>query len=248
MYIHITPEGVEGTNHKVIDLVVENRMDMLLLFLRVIRYLYQNNIAGEQYTWDNDMEKTRIYIENNSPELLAQTNMRPAIFLDVGETMFQHRALMDDKASMDMRGGSTKFSEHNVQFYITIIGRNKMEAGFLAERTGAALYILTENIKEHTRNINTIDGIRVGRIVPLPNGVGSPGGDTSLAFSCQLSFSVNYYLQHMIMDQVGDLFSTATFKVTSTHATDSSSTDSFVVVSEQISSIIRKGYNDPDKD
>lgn len=236
MYVFIVPKATSAdpkSPELPINLVAENRTDILLLFLRIIRYLFQNRVCGEKLIWDNDSEKTGIYIEVLSPELIQNTNMRPAVFIDAGEVTYQFSALMDNKASMDLYGKSTKFSQHNITMDLTVVGRNKLESSYIAERIAAALFLITESIKENTKNIETIDNFRVGRPQPLNTESLGPGGDTSLAFLTRVSFSATYFLQFGQM-QVGDLFTSMNFKVTSKEQDGSKSDEEFTIESNQV--------------
>ena len=217
MHIVVTPRrSVPGLPAGVvpINVIAQNRRDILLLVLRVIRYLFQNGVAGDKLKWNNDMDKTGIFIEKSSPELLSNTNMRPAIFISVGEVIYAHTALLDDKSEATGDGNMKKFSRHKLAIYLTVVGRNETEAEKIGDRLSQALYLLTDEIKMNTVNIESVDGIRLGRTSPLPQG-NSPAGDSIKAFSVQVTFSITYYLEFGLM-QVGDLFTSMNFTVVST--------------------------------
>jgi len=233
MYVYIVPRRLSSDLPKgtvAINLVARNRMDILLLFLRIVRYLFQNGVAGEGLVWSNEEDKTGIFIEVMSAELLSSTNMRPAIFIDVGEVIYRKTALMENKSSMGMNGSMRKFSEHNLQVSMTIIGRNKIEAEKIGERLAQTLFLLNDVIKENTKNIEDIDPIRLSKVSPLPQG-NSPAGDSTKAFSSAVTFGVKYYLEFGLLQQ-GDLFTSLNFKVTSTNKDGGD--DNFVVESTQV--------------
>jgi len=198
-----------------INMLAANRTDILLLFLRVIRYLFQNGVAGDSLLWDGDESKTGIWIENLSPEVFADDNKRPAIFIDVGDVTYADVALLGNRTKMDMKGKYRKYSRHDLQVSLTVIGRNKIETHKIAERLGAALYLIKEQILEHTVNIESIGPIAVGRVSQVRSGAGSMAGDTTLAFSASVNFRTVYYLEFPLM-QVGELFTNANFEVTPT--------------------------------
>ena len=218
MYIVPVQQGTSpvspSPNVVEIRMLARNRTDILLMFLRVIRYLFQNGIAGENLVWDGDDTKTKIWIENNSPEIFQDDNKRPAIFIDVGTVTYATTALNDNKATYHM-GTYSKYSEHDLAISLTVIGRNKIETHKLSERLGASLYVLQEEIVAHTVNLESISPIQVGQVTQLRAGPGSIAGDTTLAFTAPVSFRVKYYLEFPMM-QIGDLFTSATFEITPT--------------------------------
>ena len=222
MYTYVVPEpgnGIanpSGSSRPVaINMLAGNRTDILLLFLRVVRYLFQNGVAGDNLVWNDDPSKTGIWIEHVSPEIFNDDNKRPAIFLDVGEVTYADVALLNNRSSMDGKGNYRKYSHHNLSVSMQVIGRNKIETHKIAERAGSALYLIKVQILEHTVNLESIGPIQIGRVSPIRAGAGSIAGDTTLAFSSTLAFRAVYYLEFPMM-QVGDLFTTANFSVTPT--------------------------------
>lgn len=220
MYTAIRPDragnaGVQTGSVAFINLTAENRTDILLLFLRVMRYLFQNGVAGTNLIWSGDDSKTKIWIENLSPEIFADDNKRPAIFIDVGDVTYADITLNDNRATSDGKGNYTKLSKHNLSVSMQVIGRNKIETHRISERLAAALYLIKDQILAHTTNLESIGPINVGRVSQVRSGAGSIAGDTTLAFSASVTFRAVYFLEFPMM-QVGDLFTSANFTLTPT--------------------------------
>ena len=221
MYTFVVPErdprSVHGPNSPIVEInmIAANRTDILLLFLRVVRYLFQNGVADDNLIWDGDEQKTKIWIENMSPEIFSDDNKRPALFIDVGDTSYGDVSLLNNRSQHDGKGNYAKYSRHELSVSITVVGRNKIETHKIAERLGAALYLIKEQILEHTVNLESIGTISVGRVSQLRAGPGSIAGDTTLALTSTVAFRTVYYLEFPMM-QVGDLFTSCNFTVTPT--------------------------------
>lgn len=196
-----TPDAVP------IKVFISNRADLVALLLRILRYLFQQGIAGSELLWKDDPETTGITIEDSFLENPEELDMCPAITVSCGGITFNKESIDRNKMTYNLDNYDV-YSRHLIPINLDIRGRNKLETYKMSEVVAAALFLLTPQITESCPNIIDIQSISASPIVPLSNL--EQAGDDGKQFNANVSFVVEYFVGFK-MYKLGDLFSAAVF-------------------------------------
>jgi len=189
-----------------IKVYISNRADLTALLLRVLRYLFQQGIAGKDLIW-SDSETCKIWIEDSFLESPDNVNTVPSITLSCGGISFTKETTDRNRTMYDL-DTSDVYSRHLIPVTLEIRGRNKLETYKISEVVAAALFLLTPQITENCPNIYDIINIQASPISPLSNL--EQAGDDSKIFAASVSFLVEYCVGFRVF-KLGDLFTAAVF-------------------------------------
>lgn len=211
----ILKDGVSSDVVAPLQVLVQNKSDVVILVLRLIRYLFQQGIAGEDLKWQDEDAGlvSGIYIEDSFPELIDMDNPRASIIISEGGIVYDDRFLNENRGYSNL-GVYTVASMHNLGIQLTVIGRNKLETRKISEAIAASMFVLKPQILNYTPNIERIGPISVGSVTPM-NRVGQ-SGDSPFFYQTTVNFSVEYKLEFP-MDQCGDFFTAFLYTINATN-------------------------------
>lgn len=198
---------------------LQSRADLLALVLRIIRYFFQQGVAG--LTWTDD-PNTDIFIEDSFMENPEDVNMFPSIIISMGGAPFNETAMMQNISQYNLNN-RVVFVHQTTSFNMEIKGRNKLETYKISEAIAAILFLAKDEILKHATDIEDIRGINVGSVSPVSNLI--DGQNNLLGYKSNVTFSIFYKLEFKKVP-IGGLFTTAIF-VPSGESKDGTSTHTY---------------------
>lgn len=211
-----------------IEVYIGNRADLVVLLLRILRYLFQEGLCGPDYKWTND-EDTGITIEDSFLENPNEFDTKPAITISCGGISFTKESIDRNKTSYNL-DDYDMYTRHFLPVNLDIRGRNKLETYRLSETLAAALFLLTETIVEYCPNIEDITQVSASPIVPLSDL--EQAGDDGKQFRATVSFVIEYFVMFR-MFKLGDLFTATVFQGDVAAKSDSDDTEFTYITSIQ---------------
>lgn len=168
-----------------IQMIIETRLDVLAVYLRVLRYLGSIGVYGKSLVWE-DSPDSRLYIAKLSANSIGKdANPVPAILVSVGGYQTGEKYLSQSMVSSG-RDGSARLTEMNPPVSIVVRGRDELEATRLADLTSGYLDTLRPDILASVVNLEFMSGIGVGAVDKLRDNSGNP-----YLWECSLGFSVS---------------------------------------------------------
>lgn len=186
--IIVPSKRVDNTDPEVlpIHMVVENRMDIMAVFLRVLRYISSVGALGDNLCWD-DSDKSPIYIADyaSATEFASEVNPLPAMLLRIGGYGTGDRYMGHSMVDSSQEGTS-RLDNMSPGLQIAVRGRNKTETYFLSDKLTREINTLRPAIIASALNMEYMSGINVGEVSRLNDTSGNP-----YIWECMLSFSVS---------------------------------------------------------
>lgn len=183
-----------------IRVVLQNRADLLAVFLRFFRLLFQSGACGDGLLW-RDSDKTGIWIYDASPENPGKVpeNPVPGIKLEIGGARYYQNFESADGASAGGVGTKDRTYYRAVGISVEVRGRNKAETYKITDTAADLLMIMKPFLLGEVQNLDTMESPTLAPVLAL-NQAG-PSGDSPLIFQSGFSFNVTYFVSFNILEK-----------------------------------------------
>jgi hypothetical protein len=167
-------------------MIIEDRMDIIALYLRVLRHVSARGGLGDSLCW-HDGDNSPVYIakQASSTEFANEVNPLPALLVKIGgyrtAEMFMSQSMVNTH-----QDGSSRLSELNTSVRISVRGRSEPETYRLADVLSKHLDTLRPAILASALNLEAMSGISTGEVYRLNDTSGNP-----YIWECTLDFYVN---------------------------------------------------------
>ena len=171
---------------------VQTSADIRVVFLRLLRFVASRGLFGEKLLWSSGKDCRLFIHEDGDYDTGDEVNMVPRIVLSGGGG--QNRKMgMSGSTSGQTGFGSMKTVTSGTSIVLDITGRDKYEAGRLAELCNDFLDILIPQIKASVTNIDDISGLSWAGARKSSSKSGDPK-----EWKAGVSFSVEYYKSYEV--------------------------------------------------
>lgn len=156
-----------------IEMVLENRMDMMIVLLRVLRYLGSVGAWGPNLIWE-DSKDSPIGIYKFGENHYGDVNKLPRMVVSIGGYRLPDSRYLYGDATDTSQRGTDRNSDMNIGMNIQILGRSDTETYRLTDSTADYLKALRPSIIASVVNLEDIAGITVGSVNPSRDNSGNP--------------------------------------------------------------------------
>jgi hypothetical protein len=170
-----------------IRVILQTRMDAIVVILRVIRYLSSVGVYGESLKWF-DSKDSPIFINKVGEDPYDNANSLPSMTVDIGGYRIPDDKFLYENAIKTNQEGTDFYSELNTGVEILIKGRSDKEVYNLADNTADFLKVLKPDILGSVENLDGIFSITAGRVVPTTDASATPG-----RYECMVTMNIRAY-------------------------------------------------------
>jgi len=169
-----------------IRMIIEDRMDIIALYLRVLRHVSARGGMGETLRWE-DSDTSPIYIAKHASgtEFANEVNPLPALLIKIGGYRTNEMFLSQSMVNTHQEG-SSRLSDLSPSIRISVRGRSEPETYRLSDILSKHLDTLRPAILASALNLEFMSGITTGEVYHLNDTSGSP-----YVWECNLDFSVS---------------------------------------------------------
>lgn len=167
-----------------IQMIVQTRMDIIKVYLRVLRYLGSVGAFGEDLIWTDDKD-TKLNIQKVGDDHYGDVNYLPIFVIDIGGYRIEDKYFMNSAVDSSRGQGTSFVSDMEPGINITVRGRDDIETYRLADTLADYLRILKPDILGAVKNLEIMGGISVGKATPSNDSSGNP-----YCWECSVSFGV----------------------------------------------------------
>ena len=170
-----------------ISVIIETRLDVIVVILRVLRYLGSVGVYGPGLIWE-DSKDSPLFINKVGEDPYDDANMIPSMTVDIGGYRIPEDKYLYENAVNTSQHGTDFYSELNTGVQILIKGRSDVEVYNLADNTADYLKLLKPDIVGSVENLEEMFSITAGKVVPTTDASASPG-----KFECMVTVSIKAY-------------------------------------------------------
>lgn len=172
-----------------IAICLENRLDVLKVILRVLRYMGSVGVWGDNLRWE-DSKDSPLYIDKYYTTDKQIVNPCPAILASIGGYKMSSQYLNND-SSMVTATQTTKVKARYIPLNIIVRGASEYQGYMLADRTAEFLEELKRPICGAVTNLDHLTDISVGSVEKTRDNSGNP-----YIWECHINLSA--YVMHFI--------------------------------------------------
>lgn len=167
-----------------VSVIVETRLDIIVVILRVLRYFGSVGAYGPTLIW-KDSADSPLFINKAGEDPYDSANHLPSMTVDIGGYRVPDNQFLFSNAVNTSQKGTDFYSELNTSVQILIKARSDVETYTLADKTANYLKVLTPDILSAVENLEGIFSITAGKVVPTQDESSVPG-----KFECMVTLGV----------------------------------------------------------
>lgn len=173
---------------------LQTNADIRVLFLRLLKFVSSRGLFGPNLIWSSGTEeKSKLFIhEDGDYDTKDEVNMLPRIVISGGGGS-NRKIGMSGSTSGATGFGSRKTVSSTSSIVLDITGRDKYEAGRLAEICNDMIDVLTPEIKASVTNLEEIGSLSWAGARKSSSKSGNP-----FEWKAGVSFSVEYYKNYEV--------------------------------------------------